>query len=715
MRQPTSGVRDAARQSQRSGRADARPSPSSCRARTEGTRVCVPAAAALAAAFLFCGASAPAQQPAVLENDSLRITFAAPPQTTPGARFDVFDKRARRAWKQMEAGVKASGFQLSKGSASFDLMLPGHTNAYRATVRLEPDRPELTVELSGPADAAIKSPLFYPPAFQSAPGNRVLVPIGEGISYPAETADAPLGNRPYFSGHGVTMAFFAAMEDKVLPSGEATGGAAYLAICETPDNAGIELLRADAGGGLLTVRQTWGADRGRFGYARRMRFVFFDGGGHVALCKRYRRHAQEQGLVVPFAEKIRQSPARAERLGKLFGAANVWVLSGEFRGEHKNLYDEITGNYRPSPETTRFMDAQLAIYRDMRANGMDRLAIGAGADAEHVRQISAIDGALASRYDIYQDVMDPAQYGNLTAVKNEWPKESFPQDLRLERDGSRAKGWQVPLKRPVVLNGKTNAWASCNQLCDRQALPYARRRIAEELKEKPYPCRFIDVTACSTWAECGSPAHPMSRAESRAFKADLLALPGKEFNLVLGSETGHEAFVPACDYFEGMLSLIVCRVPDAGRNMAQIWDEVPAEVAKYQTGEAYRLPLFGLVYHGCVVSTWYWGDANNKLPALWGKRDLFNALYGEPPMYVVTPDNWPQFRERVFASYRVAAPVSKMTAQAEMTDHRLLTADRAVQQSAFANGVRVTVNFGASDYAMPDGSFLKAGASRVEH
>lgn len=44
--------------------------------------------------------------------------------------------------------------------------------------------------------------------------------------------------------------------------------------------------------------------------------------------------------------------------------------------------------------------------------------------------------------------------------------------------------------------------------------------------------------------------------------------------------------------------------------------------------EAYRLPLFALVYHGCVVSYWYWGDYNNKLPALWGKRDLSNALYG---------------------------------------------------------------------------------------
>lgn len=660
----------------------------------------------------------PAAPPALLENEHLRITFPSDARTGTGARFDVLDKRARRTWRQVEADVTTAGFHLSVDSAAFDVAFRGHTTGCRATVRLEPGEPEFTVELAGPADADLRAPIPFPPAFASGPGDRIIVPIGAGISYPAGTPDAPLGMRPYYSGHGITMAFFAATEDRVLPSGEVTGGASYVAICETPDNSGIELLRAagagEAAGPLLTIRQTWGADRGRFGHARRVRFVFLDGGGHVAICKRYRRFAQERGLVVPFPEKIRQNPARRGNLEKFFGAANIWVLSGEFAGAHKNLYDEATGNYRPSPEATRFMDAQLAIYRDMRAHGMDRLLIGAGADRAHLEQINAIDGALASRYDIYQDVMDPAQYDNLTAIKNEWPKEAFPQDLRIERDGLPSRGWRVPLKSPVVRDGKEETWASCNQLCDRQALPYARRRIAEELKRKPYPCRFIDVTACSTWAECWSPSHPTTRSESRALRAELLAMPGREFNLVLGSETGHEAFVPSCDYFEGMLSLIVCRVPDAGRNMARIWDEVPADVAKYQTGEAYRLPLFGLVYHGCVVSYGYWGDSNNKLPALWGKRDLFNALYGEPPIYVVTPDNWPQFRARIFASYRLAQPVSGLTARSEMTDHRILTADRTVQQSTFSNDVRVTVNFGVADHVMGDGFVLKAGASRVE-
>jgi len=665
--------------------------------------------------------------PTALENAHLRIVFHHASDGAAGARMDVLDKLSARVWKQADTGMRASGFQLSKDSASFDLTMPRHPKGYRAVVRLEPGCAELVMELHAPPETPIRSPISFPPAFESAPGDRIIVPLGEGISFPVEITDPPLGVRPYYSGHGITMAFFAVAEDRVLPSGESRGGPAYMTICETPDNSGVELLRnagsspvgsdssdAKSTGDLLTVRQVWGADRGRFGYPRRVRFVFLNAGGHVAICKRYRQYARQQGLVVPFAEKMKRNPARKARLERLFGAANIWVLSGEFRSESKNLYDEATGNYRESADTQRFMDEQLAIYRDMRGHGMDRLLIGAGSDAAHLQQINAIDGALSSRYDIYQDVMDPAQYANLTAIKNEWPKESFPHDLRLNQDGSRAGGWQVPLKTPIVIDGKETAWVSCNQLCDRQALPYARKRIANELEAKPYLARFIDVTACSTWSECWSPGHPTTRSESRRFKADLLALPGNEFNLVLGSETGHEAFVPSCDYFEGMMSLAFCRVPDSGRNMVKIWDEVPAIVAKYQTGESYRLPLFELIYHDCVVSYWYWGDYNNKLPALWAKRDLFNALYGTPPMYVVSPANWPQFRERIFASYRVAAPVSKLTAQSEMTDHRILTRDRTVQQASFANGVRVTVNFGDADYPMPDGFILKSGSSRTE-
>jgi hypothetical protein len=172
--------------------------------------------------------------------------------------------------------------------------------------------------------------------------------------------------------------------------------------------------------------------------------------------------------------------------------------------------------------------------------------------------------------------------------------------------------------------------------------------------------------------------------------------------------------VPYVHYYEGMLSLGPYRVPDAGRAMQKIWDEVPERVAKFQLGENYRLPLWELVYHDCVVAQWYWGDYNNKLPALWQKRDLFNILYGTPPMFMFNRELWTEQKERFASSYHAIVPVARDVGYAEMVDHRFLTADRSVQQTHFANGTVITVNFGAEAYPLADGNTVAPMAHHVE-
>jgi len=141
--------------------------------------------------------------------------------------------------------------------------------------------------------------------------------------------------------------------------------------------------------------------------------------------------------------------------------------------------------------------------------------------------------------------------------------------------------------------------------------------------------------------------------------------------------------------------------------MIKPWDEVPERVAKFQVGQKYRLPLWELVYHDCIVAQWYWGDYNNKLPALWDKRDLFNILYGTPPMFMFNNQIWKKNKVRFVESYKNVCPLARAVGYAEMTDHRLLTVDRSVQQTKFANGISVTVNFGDKLYQLPDGKKIE--------
>jgi len=340
----------------------------------------------------------------------------------------------------------------------------------------------------------------------------------------------------------------------------------------------------------------------------------------------------------------------------------------------------------------------LAIIQKMQASGIRRVLWSNAGSREQVAAMNQLPGVLTSCYDVYQDAMNPEKYPLLPSIHGDWTSSAWPTGMVQRADGTLANGWQVVAKDGTRI--------SCNVLSDQLAPDFARRRISEELKNKPYRCRFIDTTTASYWREDYSTNHPMTRRECREFRNQLLAVVSHEFKLVCGTEDGHDTAVPFADYFEGMLSLVPGRAPDSGRNTMQKIDVVPANVAKFQVGAEYRLPLWELVYHDCVVSTWYWGDYNNKLPAIWDKRDLFNALYGTPPMFMFDRKEWERDHERFAQSYRATCPVARATFYSEMTDHRFLSADRMVQQTRFANGTIITVNFSEQPFKLSDGRMV---------
>jgi hypothetical protein len=344
------------------------------------------------------------------------------------------------------------------------------------------------------------------------------------------------------------------------------------------------------------------------------------------------------------------------------------------------------------------------MVKEMQAAGIERILWSNRQSPENLRALNGM-GVLTSRYDIYQDVMNPAQFPRFRGVHPDWVTAAWPKDIILDARGQWLRGWGVETT--------DNDMVHCGVICDLQAPAYARKRAPAELATHPYRCRFIDTTTAAPWNECYATNHPMTRSESKHSKMELLRYFSEELKLVTGCETGHDASVPFLHYFEGMLSLGPYRVPDSGRRMSVIWTNVPEAVAKFQLGHKYRLPLWELVYHDCVVAQWYWGDYNNKLPALWDKRDLFNVLYGTPPMFMFDRKLWEQNRERFVQSYKNTCPHGRESAYSEMTDHSFLTPDRSVQRTCFANGQTVTVNFGNAPCPLEDGTLLDPMGFRV--
>ncbi len=598
------------------------------------------------------------------ENKFLKLDV----QTAEGT-FSVTDKRTGRVWSQQPT---TKNFVVVPGpvdgkKTSFQLLNTETLVEYGVELSLDADKPELLVQLNGNGPMAGAVP--FPAPFASKSGDRLIIPMNEGISYPVEEQDIEVRRLVAYGGHGICMAFWGQVEDAT--------GAGMVAILETADDAAIEIIpNPDK---LLQVNASWDPSMKEFRYPRLLRFAFFDKGGHVAVCKRYRQHAKETGLWVPFTEKVKKNP----NIDKLLGAANIWCFGWDWIANRQD-----------------WTDMKIALVKEMQSLGMDRILWSGGGNAKELAELNTLPNVLTSRYDIYQDIMDPSRFGEVRYVHGDWTTDAWPQDINwAAADGTWRKGWEVETK------DTTKPRIPCAVICDAKAVPYAQKRISKELETKPYTCRFIDTTVAAPWFECYHPDHPMTRSDSKKHKMELLKLIG-DLGLVCGSETGHDASVPFCDYYEGMLSLGPYRVPESGRDMIRIWDEVPPQIEWFQVNPALRLPLWELVYHDCVVAQWYWGDYNNKLPKVWRKRDLFNALYGTPPMYMFTRKNWDENKEKFVESYKTAEPVSRATAYAEMVDHKILSTDRMVQQSIFSNGVTVTVNFGDQPFKLPDGSIL---------
>jgi hypothetical protein len=576
-----------------------------------------------------------------ISNSALMVTFM-----TSDATFSVFDLRTERRWAQkpFSADVLVQNAQPAGHSLTMQLLHLGSGLPLTATVQMDAAAPEFTVELRG--DGELDAPLKFPAPFTTEPGQSLVIPMNEGISYPVEDRSIEPMRLIAYGGHGICMAFW----------GVTDGKSGHMAILETPDDAAIRIDRIE---GSLAVAPEWDPQKGRFGYPRRVRYVFLDKGGHVAMCKRYRSYAQQIGIFKTLSEKRRENP----NIDLLIGAVNVWCWDRD----------------------------ALPIVKEMKTLGIERILWSNRQSPEVIEAMNDL-GVLTSRYDIYQDLMNPENFPQLRGVHPDWTTTGWPKDIMMGPDGNWIRGWEV--------KGKDNQWYACAVLCDRVAPDYARRRIAAELVTHPYRCRFIDTTTAAPWRECFAPDHPVTRTESRRWKMELLRCVSEDFKLVTGCETGHDAAVPFVDYFEGMLSLGPYRVPDAGRDMQRIWTEVPEPVAKFQLGHQYRLPLWELVFHDCVVAQWYWGDYNNKLPALWDKRDLFNVLYGTPPMFMFTREFWTRNKQRFVQSYQTVCPPVQAAGYSEMIDHRFLTANRDVQQTRFANGVQVTVNFGDAPFRL---------------
>ena len=566
-------------------------------------------------------------------------------------------------------------FAQTGGEYAFDGMTL--TGKGLPAVRVTAEERENEVRLFLAGEGEMRGELRYPYPIQTQAGDLLVIPYCEGIAFRAEETDLPLAERLPATGSGLSMAFFGIIRGKTW------------LLCAIYTNLDAHVLFPK--NGTWTPRICFLSEKGQFGYMREVRYLWGtcadEGDGITAMCRAYRKIAEEKGFRVP-AATLREKAKRVPAVERLTGAANVWLWNSDAM---EKLY-AATAEYKvPTAEQNA---RRMAIAEDMKRSGMTRVLWSIFDENIDLPTLNAIKslGYLTTTYDIYTDLI-PHDIADLipdTRRVRCTPRYDFwPAGVARAKDGTPVKAWQ--------LKGKDGVFHDQHRMCDAAAVSCASREVPKHCEKYGLDGRFIDVTLCGV-TECYSPDHPCTRRESMEHKRELFRVLRKN-GLFRGTEVGCEDAAAEFEYNEGLMSPPVFRQPDAGRRMTHVYygDEIHPRVRELNLNPAHRVPLWELVYHGYVQSYWYWGDSANSMPELMNVRDCFCLLYGLPQLFSVCETEWENMREAILRSYNATTPFAEKVGMCEMETFAYLDGTD-VQKTTFSDGSAVIANFGEKPF-----------------
>ena len=572
-------------------------------------------------------------------------------------RFTVISRDGERfeQWPCGE-GLRVTGARADRGHILYGIACPYGT--VKADLWID-GTGDVRLELD--SDMEFDGEFPYPGPFRPRRGDIAVLPLHEGMAFPADEADIPLPEvREAYCGWYTSLQMWAIVR-----------GDSFLdAALEDSLDAVFREERDE--NGLLVTKVSHVSEKGRWGYARKMRFMT-GRGGITGAAKAYRALMKERGRLVTLKEKKKSCP----NLDKIVGAANFWVWEKDVR----------------------------RVAREMKGLGIDRVLWSAIEPKEDVEFLKGEMGFLVGRYNIFRDVATPK-------IRRDRPEvfarpeidrtymihsDAYPDDIVVKKDGELATCWVVRLKdgtsEPMV------------PVCGTQYVKYAIPDVLRDRKERGYEAYFVDTLTCTALDECYSPAHPMTRSQDIKWR-----LRATEYmcdtGLVTGAEDMTDLAVPYVHYSEGLMSVGPYRKENAGYDFQNVYygKDVPEVTDRYELNPRFRVPFFQLVFHDCVAAYWYWGDSDTTFPERMPRRDAFNALYGTLPLYGVAQGKWDELKGAIARSYPRATKVHALTAYEEMLSFEYVTEDKLVQRTRFANGVTVTANFRDAAYTAEDGS-----------
>ncbi len=558
----------------------------------------------------------------------------------------------------IDSQSSSPGSLLLTGKYSVDT-LRGQDNPIELAIRTEKSAISLTLEMTD--RYKMNDPVCLEVLTPNAGEQYFVIPYAEGMLIPC-VEKYPF-NEFYMWGYKATMPF-AGLTD--LQQG-------LMVISENPWDTSLKFIPSQTSLNHNMQIRLW-PSKGSFAEARKLLFATVADEGYVAMAKFYSNYRKTREGISSLATKSKLNP----NTEKLVGACDFWLLEDL---DDRSFIDKLI--------QLGVTKAVFSFYESWYVYDYEQ-------DPDLIQY--AVDrGFLGGRYDIDTDVWNPKEIpSHLPHIRT----DAYPKDVVVTANGAMQKNWTR------YLNGKP---VDGYIVCSSAFWKYGDPRIGNDLVRNNYNARFFDTILSLGLLECYSPQHSLTRYEDMVHRKSYLEDVRNKFGLIMGTEDVRDYAVNQIDYNEGVLTIV------ASQNAAYSWldpvSELGEEYERYNMDATRRIPLFQLVYHNSVASTWYTGDSISKVPAYWKKKDLFTVLYGCMPL--IMPQNrahWDENEADFLSSIHLAGAFSECVGYEAMVNHQFISKDKLVQRTLFSNGWEVIGNFSDQniyyqDYTLPPNGF----------
>lgn len=594
----------------------------------------------------------------VLRTDDIVVSFD---KST--ALLSVKDLRTSHVWKQAGAEFTVKEAKIADGCIEASL-----AGVVPLDVKICAQGASVKVKINSSSQEAFEE-FTYPAPFKTDSKDfYILETDGEGMLLPVTDTTYKHGEgMTYFCGGGLAMPWKGVV-DKSFQAG-------YQLVLNTPFDARIEdFVQED---NLMSFKTVWMSSLGKLSYERELTLNFFDKGGYVAQCKKYREYVWDKQDIIPLTEHAAKNPA----VNKMLGAVQTYTWD--------------TGR-------------DVSVIREMKAAGIDKLFVfwdsnhkpypKPGYDLE-IEKLGYCSGG----YELFTDLhpRDSVSYAY-----------DWKGPLRLKHGVFPGEFWKLAARKA---DGSTYSNQFGTYACPAAMPDKICWKLDKVVSEYPHEALFLDVYQANGLYECYSHEHPLTREGYAKQILENYKMIQDRYGFFMGGEWGADFAIPYSIFNQGMMTL---QWPWWGSEIDDKdspyyygdWKnhERPSIMLTTTTAgptyyrwclnEAIRVPLYELVFHDAAVSTWRWEDGNPRYPELWWKKDLFNMLYGTAPIWILDRSLWEQYKDRYVESFNQVSPWLSQVAAQELTDHCFITPDGAVQKSTFSGGKSIVVNFSDSDF-----------------